>query len=272
MEYRGKYLVIANQLWECANFDFSALLTKQSIYEVIRLMDSVPLFLEKHLERMNRSARLAGVQQNFDPGTAKAMISKLTLANKIETGNVKLVFTLDQSKDNNGLVAFFIPHSYPTPEMYCDGVELQTLRAGRPNPNAKITNLPLRAQANQLIAENSIYEVLLINEQELITEGSRSNIFFVRDNQVITPPEALVLPGITRNCVIEICRNHQIPLTERKIHFAELSSFSAAFLTGTSPKVLPVREIDGVGFLTNNPLQLRILTLYNQLIKNYLKL
>jgi branched-chain amino acid aminotransferase len=269
MQYRGKYLIRKNELLACAGFDFDALTMRQSVYEVIRLMDGVPLFLEKHIQRMYRSLTLAGDQGFFDPDIVKEMISTLSATNKIETGNVKLVYPLDQSKERNGLVAFFIPHSYPTPEMYRDGIEMLSLSAGRPNPNAKITNLSLRRQANQLIADNNIYEVLLINEQELITEGSRSNIFFIRDDRIITPPEDLVLPGITRNCVIEICRNHQIPLNEKKIHYAELSSFSAAFITGTSPKVLPVRRIDGVEFNADNPLVRRIMESYDLKILEY---
>jgi branched-chain amino acid aminotransferase len=269
MQYRGKYLIRKNELLACAGFDFDALPMRQSVYEVIRLMDGVPLFLEKHIQRMCRSVTLAGDQAFFDPDIVKEMISTLSAANKIETGNVKLVFPLDQSKERNGLVAFFIPHSYPTPDNYRDGVEMLSLSAGRPNPNAKITNLSLRWQANQLIADNNIYEVLLINDQELVTEGSRSNIFFIHDKNIITPPEDLVLPGITRNCVIEICRNHQIPLNERKIHFAELSSFSAVFITGTSPKVLPIRRIDSFWFAPSDPLMRRIMKSYEAQVEEY---
>jgi branched-chain amino acid aminotransferase len=270
MQYRGKYLIRKNELLACAGFDFDALTMRQSVYEVIRLMDGVPLFLEKHIQRMYRSLTLAGDQGFFDPDIVKEMISTLSATNKIETGNVKLVYPLDQSKAQNGLVAFFIPHSYPTPEMYRDGVAMLSIRAGRPNPNAKITNLSLRRRANQLIADNNIYEVLLINDQEeLVTEGSRSNIFFIHDKNIFTPPEDLVLPGITRNYVIEICRNHQIPLNERKIHYAELSSFSAAFITGTSPKVLPIRRIDSFWFAPSDPLMRRIMKSYEAQVEEY---
>jgi branched-chain amino acid aminotransferase len=269
MQYRGKYLIRKNELLSCAGFDFDALTMRQSVYEVIRLMDGVPLFLEKHIQRMYRSLTLAGDQGFFDPDIVKETISTLSATNKIETGNVKLVFPLNQSKERNELIAFFIPHSYPTPEMYRDGIEMMSLRAGRPNPNAKITNPSLRRKANQRIADNNIYEVLLINEQELITEGSRSNIFFIRDDRIITPPEDLVLPGITRNYVIEICHNHQIALTERKIHYAELNSFSAAFITGTSPKVLPIRRIDSFWFAPSDPLMRRIMKSYDAQVEEY---
>jgi branched-chain amino acid aminotransferase len=269
MQYRGKYLIRKNELLSCAGFDFDARPIRQSVYEVIRLMDGAPLFFEKHIQRMYRSVKLAGEQPFFGTDNIKEMINTLSSANKIETGNVKLVFPLNQSKERNELIAFFIPHSYPTPEMYRDGIEMMSLRAGRPNPNAKITNPSLRRKANQRIADNNIYEVLLINEQELITEGSRSNIFFIRDDRIITPPEDLVLPGITRNYVIEICHNHQIALTERKIHYAELSSFSAAFITGTSPKVLPVRRIDGVNFDPGHQLMRRIMKSYDARMEEY---
>ncbi len=271
MQYRGKYLIRQNELLVCAGFDFDALPMQQSVYEVVRLMDGVPLFLEKHIQRMYRSVTLAGEQAFFDPDIVKEMIGTLSSANKIGTGNVKLVFPLNQSKERNGLVAFFIPHSYPTPAMYRDGVVMLSLKAGRPNPNAKITNLSLRQKANQLIADNNIYEALLINEQELITEGSRSNIFFIQDDHIITPPENLVLPGITRNYAIEICHKNQIPFAERNIHYTELVSFSAAFITGTSPKVLPVRGIDGVGFDVKNKNLKRIMKLYDENLIQYIE-
>lgn len=271
MIYRGRYMMAGHNLIECAGFDFADIEQRPSVYEVLRIIDSVPLFLEQHIERMNRSAYLADLEVTFSIDQISQAIRKLAPANSIATGNVKLVLPFSAANVVDAMLAFFIPHSYPTPEMYRNGVEMQTLRAGRPNPNAKIANLPLRAQANQLIAENNIYEVLLISEQELITEGSRSNIFFIRNNHVVTPPKALVLPGITRNVVIDICIQHQIPIAEKEIKVEELPFFEAAFITGTSPKVLPVRRIDSFKFTAQHPMLTRIMRLYDEQIEKYIK-
>ncbi len=271
LNFRGGYLISGQTLLECSGFDFAHLERQPAIYEVLRVMESVPLFLEQHIGRMNKSALLAGLKITFSIDQVSHAIRKLASANSIAAGNVKLVFPISLNTVAEAMLAYFIPHSYPTPAMYSEGVEMLSLKAGRPNPNAKITNLSLRQKANQLIADNDIYEVLLINEQELITEGSRSNIFFIHDDTVITPPENLVLPGITRNYVIEICHKNQIPFAERNIRYPELGSLSAAFLTGTSPKVLPVRRIDGVEFSTEHPLLSRLINLYDEQIKIYIR-
>lgn len=255
---------------ECSGFDFADIERQPAIYEVLRIIDSVPMFLEQHIERMNRSAYLAGLEVTFSIDQISHAIRKLATANSIVAGNVKLVLPISPKTDADAMLAFFIPHSYPNKLMHVEGVEMLSLRAGRPNPNAKITNALLRAQANQLITVNAVYEVLLINEQELITEGSRSNIFFIHDNCVITPPENLVLPGITRNHVIEICNENQIPFSERNIHYSELGSFSAAFITGTSPKVLPVQRIDATDFAVLHSMLTSVMSLYDEQIENYI--
>lgn len=76
-----------------------------------------------------------------------------------------------------------------------------------------------------------------------ITEGSRSNVFFVKDEIFYTAPESKVLVGITRQKVIECLRQLNFELVEKAVSAAEISQFDAAFLTGTSPKVLPVSLI-----------------------------
>ncbi len=270
MNSRGKYLIRNGHLHEFSMFDLAAIEQQKSIYEVIRLMDGTPLFFEKHLERMNNSAILAGLAVQFDGRKIFEMIGQLAKANGIDVGNVKLIYPLNSDQTGEGLLAFFIPHSYPATAMYENGVSMLSLKATRPDPKAKITNQTLRLQANHMIAENNIYEVLLVNEDGLVTEGSRSNIFFIKNDQIITPPENLVLAGITRNFIIQICQNENIPFVEKNLTYPELSSCSAAFITGTSPKVLPVNKIDDFRYHTGNPVVLKIMRKYDENIERYL--
>jgi branched-chain amino acid aminotransferase len=73
-----------------------------------------------------------------------------------------------------------------------------------------------------------------------------------------TAPEKEVLPGITRKYVLEIARKEQIPLQERIWSLAELNRLVSVFISGTSPKVLPVKQIDNHVFDVAHPL-LRLL-------------
>jgi branched-chain amino acid aminotransferase len=82
----------------------------------------------------------------------------------------------------------------------------------------------------------------------LITEGSRSNIFFVKNDKLITAPDNLILNGITRKYVIAICKENKIDVNYECVKADDIKSYDAAFMTGTSPMVLPFSCINDVSF------------------------
>ena len=164
-----------------------------------------------------------------------------------------------------------IPHRYPTSEMYTNGVTCGTLRAERENPNAKVFQTSVRQKANELIAEKQFYEVMLIDHLERVTEGSRSNVFFIKDNQVITSPEDEVLLGITRQKTIQIAKELGLEIVQKEVFLDTLDTFDAVFITGTSPKILPVKQIDKTIFNPSNNILTNLMEAYNQLIEDYVK-
>jgi branched-chain amino acid aminotransferase len=140
--------------------------------------------------------------------------------------------------------------------------------ADRILPNAKVQNSDLRERADKLISDNNFYEILLVGSDKNITEGSRSNVFFIKGETLYSAPDDKILEGITRKKVLQICRTNDIPVVETTIPATSLNQYDAAFLTGTSPKVLPISSIDRVAYKTNHPLLLRIIQEYNQLVEN----
>lgn len=252
----------------CTALAFEKIHQGENVYEVVRIIDGIPLFFEKHCHRLVRSAEFINIHINPDPGALYPKIKTLVLKNGIFNGNLKIVLQKPGTVDD--LFIFFIPHHYPGPHDYFAGVSLTSLLAERNSPNAKVSNPQLRSKANRIIKEKQVAEVLLVDANGFITEGSRSNIFFIRDESIFTPALAQVLPGITRETVMEICRQSEIPLHETKIEFADLETFGGAFLTGTSPKVLPVRKIDELQFRVDIPLIRIIMEKYDQEISDYL--
>jgi len=244
-----------------------------SIYEVIRIIDGIPLFVEKHIERFNHSALLAGLSNRFNINQIKGNIIELAKKNQISNGNVKLVFAFNQQTEpiQNELFIYFIPHQYPDDSDYKLGVKLISLIAERPNPNAKIHHAGLRNFADELIAKEKVFEVLLVNHDGYVSEGSRSNVFFVDNEKVVTPPIQKVLPGITRELVIKICETQHIDFEEQMIDLSTLKEFEAAFITGTSPKVLPISTIDNLSYNPQNEIVQRIFQYYDALIFDYLR-
>jgi len=162
---------------------------------------------------------------------------------------------------------FFIPHSYPTPEQYRDGVSVGFLQAERNNPEAKVEQ-SVREKANQLLHNGELYEVLLVDHEGYITEGSKSNMVFVKGGALYTCPLEKVLTGITLKKVIELAAVENIPVIYEAVPLSAIASYDALFITGTSPKILPVAKAGEVTFDVNNPLVNKLKALYDQLIDN----
>jgi branched-chain amino acid aminotransferase len=235
------------------------------IYEVLRVVEGVPLFLEDHLERFYHSAQLAGKNISYSESQIKDFLLDLIKKNKTPIGNILISCKIN-------LVAYFVPHVYPTVKMYSEGVTCGILKAERENPNAKVLQTTVRNRADQIITEKGFYEVLLVDHLGKMTEGSRSNLFFVAENEIITSPANRVLVGITRQKTLQLASDLNIPVTEREVSFNELQAFSAAFLTGTSPKILPILKIDGFKFNPQNEIVGQLMKMYDALIEAYLKM
>jgi len=233
------------------------------IYEVLRVVNGIPLFLEDHLKRFYNSAHLAGKSIRFSENQINLFLKNLIEKNEVAIGNVLISCKII-------LKMFFIPHIYPTTEMYRNGVSCGILKAERENPNAKVFQTSVRQRADQMLAENGFYEVLLADYFDHITEGSRSNVFFVSGKELITSPGSKVLLGITRQKTIQLANELNIPVIERDLKISELKHFNAAFITGTSPKILPIKKIDSFTFNYQNKVVRQLMKKYNELIAGYL--
>lgn len=238
---------------------------EKGIYEVIRVIDGIPLFFEDHYARFCKSAEIAGITLGFEEAELFWLLRKLIEKNATKEGNILI------SKDKN-LVAHFISHNYPTDEMYNEGVVCRLLFAERINPNAKILHTEARQKANKLLAESGCYEVLLVDNNGFVTEGSRSNVFFVAGDKIFTAPGSQVLLGITRQKAIETARSLQTEVIEKEIHTSEIQQFDAAFITGTSPKILPIRQVDSVILDVKNSKMSQLMQEYDRMIANYISI
>jgi branched-chain amino acid aminotransferase len=242
-----------------------------SIYEVVRIIHNKCLFLEDHMCRMQSSLDLFGYEYTSLIKEINNFILKYKFKIGLKNGNIKIVINY-----NNGLskvpqvFIYQIKHYYPTSREYDKGINTSLLYGKRNRPNAKFINLKI----NQLVAEEfehkNIHETLFVDENGNLTEGSKSNLFFVKDGIVYTPSDKGVLPGITRKHVIELCRELNISLTKTSIHISSIKDYDAAFITGTSVKILPIKHINHIEFNVKNKTMLRLMRCFDIKIDNYL--
>lgn len=240
----------------------------KSVYEVLRVVEGTALFLEDHYNRLLSSVKMGDVNFYMNYSEFEQHLHELCKINDQTIGNVKFILSGDKMESRWSFS--FIPHSYPSEADYREGVSTGLLYAERNNPNAKIIQHTVREKANQMMEAQKFYEVLLVDRNGLITEGSRSNVFFVKGDRFYTAPTAMVLAGVTRMKVLECLQELKFNVQEKAVSSAEIGQYDAVFLTGTSPKVLPVNRIDDQVFKVNNPMVEQLRIKYNSVIENYI--
>lgn len=240
-----------------------------SIYEVFRVDQSVALFINDHIERLSNSANIADKKLNISNSQLLQGIYTLIAANKIINGNIKLDFRYNVGGKCEFMAYELVTH-YPTGQQLSTGVSTCFQGAERHHPNAKIFNAAVRGQANDIIEKAHVYDTILVNHFGQMTEGSRSNLFFIINETIITAPDEVVLPGIIRMKVIDIIKANNIKLELRALSCQELEKVEGAFLTGTSPRLLPLKSIEGFQFNVQLPLITRLMTELNKLILLYI--
>jgi len=270
IEIEGKYFLKNGKALEVSQLQLEELYVQPSVYEVIRVSSGVPLFLEEHLNRLRKSIELLGFKYSFSFEDLRNKIHDIIKINDNPQLNIKLIVNHLEAIAPM-LFMFFIPSQYPSAEAYRDGVTACTYRAERHNPNAKVVANKLREEINRAIELKNTYEAILINSNNEITEGSRSNVFLVKDNAVYTAPAKDVLVGITRSRIIDICNSLGIKVIEATIPFEFLKGADGLFITGTSPKVLPVSSVDSISFASADSVIIkRISVAYNDMIDRYI--
>ncbi len=237
------------------------------IYEVLRVMDGKPIFLESHLKRMENSFNLINEKFTLSYEKISDRIEALIKNEKKINGNIKITYGVNEKILN----VFFVEHSYPSEEMYENGVETILYFGERENPNAKIINDNFREKVNKEIKDKGVYEAILVDKNGYITEGSRSNIFMVKDNAILTSPVKAVLPGVTRGEIIEIAQKLQIQVKEIEYSYSDIDKLDGIFISGTSPKVLPIRKVNGIKLNPNNDLIRKLMKEYDDEITRYIE-
>ncbi len=257
------YFLFGGEIKKCEEFENYNSSTGKSLYEVIRISDGIPIFLMEHLDRLYDSAKIMKYNLSITRDEIINEILKLIYKNKAQVGNIKLVINYSPSDEkcnnkndfNEKVLLYFLPHAYPLKEQYVEGVKTITYHGERSNPNAKVVNSDFRDKVNEQINSKDVYEAILVDDEGFITEGSKSNIFMVEGSTVVTSKVANVLPGITRQFVIKTCEKLNIVFEEKNIHERDLESLTGLFISGTSPNVLPIKNVDGFSFdSSKNPI------------------
>ncbi|VVC03872.1 Amino-transferase class IV [Candidatus Bilamarchaeum dharawalense] len=218
------------------------------VYENVRVKNSIPFFINDHVERLFKSAEAIGLEHQFTEDgiikCTKQLIEKL----EIKTLNLKmLLIGAKERKDSCLYVLPLSPH-FPDEKFYRDGVKTITKKYERWLPQAKTLNMLPSYIYYSEAKKNNCYDVLFLDKDDCIIEGSRTNFFAMTGKTIITAPEERVLSGVTRKHVITVAKKNGYDVQEKTIAINDLKKYQSVFLTSTSSKIMPVRMIDKMEF------------------------
>lgn len=246
-------------------------ISKPPIYEIIRVIDGVPIYLEDHLGRMFESAKLLGKSLNVSEPYIREYIKIVIKNNKIDMNNIKLLWG-----EADGVGEVFMIYSvesfYPPREYYDNGIKTVLYNYERDNPNAKVQVASFKEDVAKKMNDADAFEALLVRNDGYIPEGSRSNVFFVKGGILYTAPREEILLGITRKHMFKIADMLNIKIVEESIHMGDLNKIDGAFITGTSINMLPISKIDNIEIdSAKNKIIGELNKVYMDLIKGYIE-
>ena len=150
-----------------------------------------------------------------------------------------------------------------------EGVSAITVLGTRETPDVKTTNYKVCYDAWELAEKQNCFEAILIDNNGSVLEGSRSNIFWVKDSQLFTR-KSNVLPGVTRQTIIQYS---PYPVTFKSLNQDEIYSLDELFLTNSGSGIVPIVQVDKqvinnslIGKMTYQLLRLYNHWMYNNII------
>lgn len=264
-EAYGDYIAVDHVIRPATAADLFDRIPELAIYEVIQIKQGIPLFFQEHIDRMRSSARLMGREIALSERAILGDIRDLVARNRRDHIHVKILAARVAGRQR--CVSYFIPLEPPEPGGL-HGVHTILFSGERDNPHIKTLGGSFRERVRDARRKTGAYEALLTDGGGYITEGTRSNIFFLGDaDTLITPPTGKVLKGVTRDKVMRICGDRGISVVEKAVHTADLTAFRGAFLTGTTVDVSPVGSIDARRYASDTCPEIRmILDGYDEMV------
>lgn len=213
-----------------------------SCYEALKLKNGEFVHLEEHLRRLDESLRGIGIKKSFTDSEIRLWLGMLKDADGLFNETFRILVV---GEDPN---LVFITHQetriYP-PSYYDEGVGCTTYQGERFLPNYKTSNLLLSYLALEDAERKGCFEALFVNRHGYITEGTRSNFYALRGDVVYTAPDDDVLLGVTRIGVAECAVRLGLKIVYEPIYVKDMYSYDSLFISSTSMKAIPVREVDG---------------------------
>ena len=247
------------------------------VYEVIRFYSGQPFLMKAHMERLERSAREIRLPAIDIEALTEAGLETVR-RNGIGDGTLYIQVTRGPAPRNHAFppnprpTVFMIARSLARPgkELRGQGVtcitvpDIRWLRC-----DIKSIGLLPNVLGKQQAREAGAFEALFVRDG-VVTEGTSTNAFAVREGRIVTYPEdEHILPGITRRLILAIARREGIEVVEEALNVDELDRVDELLISSTTIEVMPVVSVDGrpVGGGRPGPVARKLQEQYDRLVE-----
>jgi D-alanine transaminase len=247
------------------------------VYEVIPVYSRHIFRLAEHLQRLRRSLDNIQLHNPYQDGEWIAIIQELVKCNEPEDQYLYLHITRGVAKRDHAFpnppvppTVFLMSYPLNTPPagLLQSGISAITAADNRwLRCDIKAISLLPNVLLRQMAVDAGCAETIMIRDNEFMTEGAASNIFVVKNGELLAPPkDHLMLPGITYDVVLELAQANKIPYQVRKVLLTELLNADELLLTSSTKEVLAVTMLDGkpVGNGKPGPMFVKLYELYQK--------
>ena len=214
------------------------------VYETIKVRNNVIYFLPQHIERLLHSAKEINLSHVFTVSKMQIAIEELVASTEIDSCNIKIFLYGASEKEKATLCVIPTAPLYPDRKWYRDGVSLISFQHERWKPQAKTLNMLPSYCMFKEAQKQGCYDALLFDAQHNLREGTRTNVYLIKDKHIYSPQKKDILEGVTLMTLEKAIQSTDYTLTYTDIPFRTIHEFDGMFLTSTSTKIMPVKKID----------------------------
>lgn len=265
----------------------SGFMLGDGMWEGMRLYDGEWAFFDEHMDRLFNSLKSVSIDIEMGPKDIRKLLNVTAKANNMKSdAHCRLMITRGRKSkpfQHPGLSKFgptivaIVEHSKPVDSLQKSGIRLATVPQVRGLPMSQDAKYNSHSKLNCIIAclqaeQAGADEALMLDPHGFVNTTNACNFFIVRRGEVWTSTGDYCMNGVTRQKVIDICRDNGIPVHEKNYSLYEAYGADEAFLTGTFGAQTPVEEIDGKAIGNGDrPVMTRIRSLYKDLVQKNIK-
>jgi D-alanine transaminase len=235
------------------HFDDRGYYFGDGIYEVVKIYNGKPFAIEMHLKRLRSSADKLDIPLPFTEEKITELLMALLQKNALKNGLIYFQITRGveprnhlYTRNSTPVFTAFTQAAQNLSQTKNNGIDvwltddIRWLRC-----DIKTINLLGNVMVKREAADNNCHEAIL-HRNGMMTEGSSSNLFLVKDKVLYTHPATnLILNGITRQLVIDLAKKHNYSVVEEPFPVEVLEHADEAFITSSSVEIAPIKSVKG---------------------------